>query len=318
MKKTFLKFIKFLPDLKRSEFFVGDFFFNSYGDNSPTRIGCKYSTSSLYDEKNGDSFIVIVEIFEKLPKVEYYDEEEIDSNKFIYGYVPEFPLMNKYKEHNFLSIAQKNKIITIINLSAKESSPKKWEELPSLHSFEDAKKDEKLKEFCKKFLSTKDETEILPIFDFISYLPENVDGWKLVTFFCFYSLYKVGLENHLISNIKGNYRKGRKYLNLSMQFIYKMSEGKIDISPKGVEESIDGIKLVKEKIDGITNISFYNESESYCLTASNNETTLEVEKFENCMKKILLKAVGKLKSYNCIEVTMNFMNILKSFNLPKK
>ncbi len=306
MKEKFIGYLKFLPDL-RNNYFPGDFFFNFYGNNNPIRIGCRYSDASL-GEKEDENYFVIVEIFEGKPKIEFFDSEKIREIELLYGYIPEFPLMKKYVNENcnFISVIRENIIFTIINLKKSEEA-KDFDDLPGLYSFSDAKRDENLKNFLMRFLAEKKKIEFLPIFEFPKYLPYESGNWKLVTFFCSYLNQEVEGKNHLISNIQGNYAKEGKYLNLVLRFIYKMSEGKISIEQEGIEENLGKIKIKKSKTEGILNLSYYNKKENFSIITSNNETTLESEKYENDLKNLLLTAIEKLKHYNCVEETMKFI-----------
>jgi len=307
LKERFLKYLKFLPDL-RNEYFPGDFFFNFYGENNPVRIGCRYSDANLGNEEN-ESYLVIVEIFKEKPKIEFFDSEKNRDLEIIYGHIPKFHLMEKYlnKNCNFISVIKENKIITVINLK-KSREAKDFNDLPGLYSFLDAKKDENLKKFILKFVSKNNSIKPLPIFDFIDYLPEKFGDWKLTTFFCFYLSQIIDGKNHLISNIQGNYKKDKEYLNLTLRFIYKMSEGKINIEPEGIEENFGDIKIKRKKTGNILNISYFDKKENFNVIISNNETTPEFEKYEKDIRGLLLVTLEKLSDYNCIEQTMKFID----------
>jgi len=314
LKEKFLESLKLLPDLK-NKYFPGDFFFNFYGNSQPVRIGCRYSSSSLAEKDNGENYLVILEIFNENPRVEFLDSEKNGDLEIIYGHIPEFPLTKKYLNEycNFASILRENVIYTIINLKKSSREIREFDDLPGLYSLLDAKKDKKLKNFLRRLLDEKKSIKSLPIFEFLDYLPEKSEDWRLVTFFCYYLNREVNGENHLISNIQGNYEKEGRYLNLVLRFIYKMSEGKVNIEEEGIEENLGDIKIKRKKAGNILNISHFNKRENFTVITSNNETTLEFERYEKDMKNLLLAALKKLKNYSCVEQTMKFIAESREF-----
>jgi len=299
-----------LPDLKRRGYFAGDFFFNFYGKSNPIRFGCVYSNKSLGEEREeSERYLLIVEVFEEKPNIEFLEKE----GNFIYGYVPSFPLTQNYINagNTFLSIAEGNKIFSIINLKQEMNN---LNELPGIPSFFDAKYDNKLKNFATLFISENlKRIGFLPIFNFSKYLPSSAKKWRLVTFFLGYSALKVDNTIHLISNLQGNYQKNFQYLNLILQFIYKFSEGKVNLRPEGEEIAFNGKKIFRKEIGSILNLSFYNEKENYVARVSNNSTTSDPKIYEDEMKALLMKAVKKLENYSCEQETAEFIKFVEKF-----
>jgi len=313
LKPEISKLIYSLPDL-RPDYFAGDFFFNFYGGETCLRFGCKYSDSSLERGENNSSYWVISEQFPQAPKIEFFDCEKIQDRTFIYGYSPGFLLAENYIESgcNSVSLIQENTVLTIIKLKKLNPQNEKATSLPAISSFLDAKKDTELKKFASDFLHKKERLANLPIFKFLDYLPKKVESWQLTTVFCIYSGQKIGKEMHIISSIQGNYKKNNRYINLILNFIYKMSEGKIQLYSPIQEEKLNNLLISKLRVGKNMKIIYYDSKNNYTIQASNNESTPNPDQYEKDLKMLLLSAQKNLEKYNCIEQTMEFIGQQKT------
>ncbi|MBN2094943.1 MAG: hypothetical protein JW727_02750 [Candidatus Aenigmarchaeota archaeon] len=306
LKEKFSEYAKLLPDLRRI-YFPGDFFFNNYSKDAPVRIGCRYSRSPLERGNTTEDYIILTECFRDVPEIDYFCSERIGGQEVLFGYVPDFPLAKKLSEggHNFASITHKTTVTTAISLkNVQEANPKDW---TGLHSFYDAKKDDALKEFLLLCSRKKNTPTSLPLFDFIKYLPAKVGDWELATIFATYQGHHIDGENHLVSVIQGNYGLAGKYLNVVLRFIYKMSEGKISIEQTGTDISQKGLPIKKSGNGAFFNIAFSNTKNNYSITVGNNETTPEFRDYESCMEALLLATIEKLRDYDCMKQTANFI-----------
>jgi hypothetical protein len=310
--RKFLQSLCLLPDLTFQGFFPLEIFFNLY-KGGPLRIGCKYSEAGIFEyglvptKSKQKEFIVLIECFKKPPSFQL----EAKGKQFIYNYIPNFPLLQAYiHSHNFLSFIKQNKIVTVINLCRKVQKKKNWKSLPGLYSVEDAKKDSQLKKFAQLISNVSNQLNYLPIFDFVNFLPEKVGKWGLVTIICFHRFLGMNGETHVVSNIQGNYQSGKRYANLLLRFVYEMAKDKIIWEDEGWEEKINGIKILKTKYDWLNKIFYLNKEKGYWVGISNNDTTLDFEKYESDFKRILIATIRKLKKYESIEATLKFINFL--------
>ena len=302
----FKKYIVALPDLRRFGYFAGNFVFNFYGKDNPIRVCCTYSNRSIGEEKEeSEEYLFVREIFPKKPNVECLEIQD----KFLLGYVPDFPLVQSYVNFGFniLSLQDGKEILTLVNLKKE----RKMEEVADIPSFYDSLNDEKLRKFFNLLLTKNPKIGFLPIFSFSNYFPTLVNGWKLVTVFLGYSGAKVDNNLHLISNVQGNYKKNSKYLNLILQSIYKFSEGKVNIMPKGKLEKFEGKEIFVERVNFILNLSYYNAKENFSIRISNNQTTKEVKMYEEDMRELLSVAIKNFEKYSCEKHTQEFIEFSK-------
>jgi len=302
-KKEILNYIKQIPELKDKGYYFVSFFFNSYGNKNPFRFGCHYVNKNFESQKIPDSeFFLIIENFKNLKKPDLTNliSEKIDKMTFYHDYIPNHILTQELDEEGyaFFSFIKGDKIYTIINLKPD------IDKLINGHLYS-IKNDKKLKKIIEMVLETKEGINSID-FDIIKYLPEEVDDWKLVTI-PFLSLRPIRTENetHFSTIIQGNYKNNESYLNVGLKLFCNCYPEKNMIEDlKLPKYSRD---LTKIKINN-KNISFWKEDvfifmkhdnikKRFSISVFNNESTINRNKYENPMKKIMSKTIEETEKY---------------------
>lgn len=299
---------KLLPSLF-PKFFPGDFFVNSYGNKEPLRFGCKYSSSNIQSSRRSEEYFVIVELFEKIPDIDFFDSEIMGNETLYYGYLTDFQLGKNFVEQNlnFITIAQGTKLITIFNLK-KQYESSQSEDFPELYCFTDSKKDNKLKEFLRLFLKSKVSMPEFPIFGLLKYFPVESNKWRLVTVIFYYVYEELPDANQLIPALQGNYEANGGYLNLSIKFFYKDNRFIVE-KQLGELNKFGNYEIYVKEIKPYLIITHSNEKEKYIVESKNNETTKGIEKYIEDIKNLVFDTLKLLENYNCEKETISAAKI---------
>jgi hypothetical protein len=298
-----------LPDLTVLErkYYPGEIFFNRYGRDEPLRVGCRYSDKSMEEGNASEEFILLVEIFDGEKNLVGYESETYDGREVFYGYVPDFPVVERFIEEegrDFLSWSEDNKIYTLVDLKGNEREVTSFNELPGLKSYSDSRDNKRLKRFLTS-VKESDRDLKSPFPSYAGYLPSEVDGWGLVTFFIFTEAVRDSDNVFLISGIQGNYRyqKSEEYLNLKLMFGFSFLPENIIgyLKPrKGRRKTKVNERDVYVMGDKL--LSHYNEVERYSIEVSGDD-----EKRYDVMEDIMSQILQRLEGYSCIEASVEFI-----------